>query len=212
MNRLAFCSRCAHHSGPLHKPLRRSVARRNQDTLLRRPLIEPVRRWRDHDLPPTGLRAGALGFGQPRQRANFEFTAITAVIPVKYKDFGAFEGELITRAWPPVAGLASQYGHGFDRPPPLRGRLGDLAKTLLPSVLRPPLYGLRQRRRNASLPPLLGADYVESVLPKGVQWMRSLFRQERMTDPLQISRLLTAEYLARWLGSRTRADWLEISP
>jgi hypothetical protein len=141
-----------------------------------------------------------------------EIADFAATIPIKYKDFGAFEGELITRAWPPVAGLASQYGHGFDRPPPLRRRLGDLAKILLPSVLRPPLYGLRQRRRNASLPPLLGADYVESVLPEGVQWMRSLFRQERMTDPLQISRLLTAEYLARWLGSRTRADWLEISP
>jgi len=136
-----------------------------------------------------------------------EVADFSATIPVTYKDAGAFEGELIARAWPSVAGLASQYGHGFDQPPPLRRRLGDLVKTQLPPALRPLLYGWRQRRRPAPQIPLLGGSYVAAALPEGVQWMRTLFEPSRMTDAGQISRVLTAEYLACWLGDRARADW-----
>jgi asparagine synthase (glutamine-hydrolysing) len=137
-----------------------------------------------------------------------EITQFAATIPVSYKASGTFEAELIARLWPPVAGLASQYGHGFHRPPPLWRRIKEHAKMLVRPAWRPPLYALRQKYSVFPSAPLLGQDYVAAVLPDGVVWMRPLFHRHRMTSPLQISRLLTAEYLAQWLGGRAHADWL----
>jgi hypothetical protein len=135
-------------------------------------------------------------------------TEHASVIPISWKNHGAYEAELIRRADPRLASYPSQYGHDFSGPPPLVRRLTDYATYLRPPWLRRFAYRVKNRvRRPARWPDYLQQEYRDAALPDGVQVMTELFQVERVTDPAQLARILTLEYLIRQFQGKIRVDF-----
>jgi hypothetical protein len=144
----------------------------------------------------------ALPFLEPR------VTEHASVIPIGWKNHGAYEAELIRRADPRLATYLSGYGHDFSGPPPLSRRLADYGTYLRPPWLRRFAYRVKNRvRRAGELSDYLHKDYRDAALPGGVQIMTELFRLDRVGDPAQTARILTLEYLIRQFDGRIRVDF-----
>ncbi|MGC2199350.1 MAG: hypothetical protein WA633_04260, partial [Stellaceae bacterium] len=135
-------------------------------------------------------------------------TQHASVIPIAWKNHGAYEAELIRRADPRLASYPSSYGHDFSGAPPLSRRLADYGTYLRPPWLRRFAYRVKKRvRRPSDLPDYLQSKYLEAALPGGVQVMTELFQLDRISDPAQTARILTLEYLVRQFEGRIRIDF-----
>jgi len=135
-------------------------------------------------------------------------TEHASVIPIAWKNHGAYEAELIRRADPRLASYPSGYGHDFSGPPPLARRLTDYATYLRPPWLRRFAYRVKNRvRRSAEWPDYLRQEYRDAALPGGVHIMSELFRLDRVTDPAQTARILSLEYLIRQFEGQIRVDF-----
>jgi hypothetical protein len=135
-------------------------------------------------------------------------TEHASVIPIAWKNHGAYEAELIRRADARLAAYPSGYGHDFGGPPPLARRLADYGTFLRPPWLRRFAYRVKNRvRRPAELPDYLQKEYRDAALPGGVQVMTELFQLDRVSDPAQTARILTLEYLVRQFDGRIRVDF-----
>jgi hypothetical protein len=135
-------------------------------------------------------------------------TEHASVIPIGWKNHGAYEAELIRRADPRLASYPSGYGHDFSGPPPLTRRLADYGTYLRPPWLRRFVYRVKHRvRRAGELPDYLHKEYRDAALPGGVQVMNELFQLDRVSDPAQMARILTLEYLVRQFEGRIRVDF-----
>jgi hypothetical protein len=133
-------------------------------------------------------------------------TDVGVTVPARHKQAGRFEAALIARARPAVAAVRSQYGHNFLGKPPLRRRVRDHAKSVVPPAVRPYLHGGRQRLV-ADPGGYLAAPFVAAALPSGVEITAGLMRSESLTDRKQRSRLLTVEYLAQNLSPTVAWEW-----
>lgn len=128
-------------------------------------------------------------------------TEHASVIPIGWKNHGAFEAELIRRADHRLAQYPSLYGHNFSGPPPLGRRFADYGTYLRPPWLRRFTHRVKNRaRQGAQWTGYLGEAYRNAVLPGGVEAMNALFRFDRITDPAQMGRILSLEYLVRQFG------------
>jgi asparagine synthase (glutamine-hydrolysing) len=135
-------------------------------------------------------------------------TEHASVIPIAWKNHGAYEAELIRRADPRLASYPSGYGHDFSGPPPLVRRLADYATYLRPPWLRRFAYRVKNRVRPATeWPDYLQQEYRDAALPGGVQIMAELFQLDQVADPAQTARILTLEYLARQFEGRLRVEF-----
>ena len=134
-------------------------------------------------------------------------TEHASVIPIGWKNHGAYEAELIRRADPRLASYPSGYGHDFSGRPPLVRRLTDYGTYLRPPWLRRFAYRLKKRVRHSEWPVYLLKEYCDAALPDGVQVMRKLFHLDRVHDPSQIARILTLEYLIKQFDGRIRVDF-----
>lgn len=135
-------------------------------------------------------------------------TEHASIIPIGWKNHGAYEAELIRRADRRLASYPSGYGHDFSGPPPLARRLADYGTYLRPPWLRRFSYRVKNRmRRVTEWPDYLHDEYRDAVLPGGVQIMSALFQLDRVTDPAQMGRILTLEYLTRQFEGRVRVDF-----
>lgn len=144
----------------------------------------------------------ALPFLEPR------VTEHASIIPIGWKNHGAYEAELIRRADPRLAAYPSGYGHDFYGPPPLSRRLVDYGTYLRPPWLRRFAYRVKHRvRRPGELPNYLRKEYRDAAQPGGVQVMTELFQLDRIGDPAQIARILTLEYLVRQFDGQIRVDF-----
>jgi asparagine synthase (glutamine-hydrolysing) len=136
-------------------------------------------------------------------------TEHASVIPIGWKNHGAYEAELIRRADPRLASYPSGYGHDFGGPPPLTRRLADYGTYLRPPWLRRFAYRLKNRvRRSGDWPVYLLKEYRDAALPDGVQVMSKLFHIDKVGDPDQIGRILTLEYLIKQFDSRIHVNFL----
>jgi asparagine synthase (glutamine-hydrolysing) len=134
-------------------------------------------------------------------------TEHASVIPIAWKNHGAYEAELIRRADPKLACYPSIYGHDFGGSPPLSRRLVDYTTYLRPPWLRRFSYRVKHRaRRSGEWPEYLRKAYRDAALPGGVQVMNALFQLDRVADPAQLARILSLEYLIRQFGGRVRLD------
>ena len=139
-------------------------------------------------------------------------TEHASVIPIAWKNHGAYEAELIRRADPRLASYPSGYGHDFSGPPPLGRRLTDYATYLRPPWLRRFAYRVKNRARHpAEWPEYLQQEYRDAALLGGVQVVSELFQLDRVTDPAQTARILTLEYLIRQFDGRIRVDFYRSS-
>jgi hypothetical protein len=135
-------------------------------------------------------------------------TEHASIIPIGWKNHGAYEAELIRRADPRLASYPSGYGHDFNGPPPLARRLADYGTYLRPPWLRRYAYRLKNRLRSSGkLPEYLCQEYRDAALPDGVRVMTELFRLDRVGDPAQTARILTLEYLINQFEGRIRVDF-----
>ncbi len=135
-------------------------------------------------------------------------TEHASVIPIGWKNHGAYEAELIRRADPRLASYPSGYGHDFSGPPPLARRLADYGTYLRPPWLRRFTYRVKNRvLRSGELPDYLRQEYRDAALPGGIQVMDRLFRLDRVTDPAQTARILTLEYLVSQFDRQIRVDF-----
>ena len=135
-------------------------------------------------------------------------TEHASVIPIGWKNHGAYEAELIRRADPRLASYPSGYGHDFSGPPPLARRLADYGTYLRPPWLRRFTYRVKNRvLRSGESPDYLRQEYRDAALPGGIQVMDRLFRLDRVTDPAQTARILTLEYLVSQFDRQIRVDF-----
>lgn len=134
-------------------------------------------------------------------------TEHASVIPIGWKNHGAYEAELIRRADRRLASYPSGYGHDFSGAPPLSRRLTDYGTFLRPPWLRRFSYRVKNRvRRAGELPDYLHKEYRDAALPGGVHVMSDLFQLDRIADPGQLARVLSLEYLIRQFDGRIRVD------
>jgi asparagine synthase (glutamine-hydrolysing) len=150
--------------------------------------------------------AGRYGFtGMPYLERSI--TEHASALPLRWKNHGAYEAELIRRVDSRLAEYPSIYGHEFSRPPPLSRRISDYSTYLRPPWLRRYTYRLRNLRRAGDWSGYLGTAYRDTVLPEGPQTLRRLFRLERIVDAAQYARILSLEYALRFFGGRVRTDF-----
>jgi hypothetical protein len=134
-------------------------------------------------------------------------TEHASALPLRWKNHGAYEAELIRRVDSRLAGYPSIYGHDFSGSPPLSRRLFDYSTYLRPPWLRRYTYRLKYSHRRGDWPAYMASRYRDAVLPGGITVPRRLFRLERVGDPLQYTRILSLEYVLRQFGSRVRVDF-----
>jgi len=134
-------------------------------------------------------------------------TEHASALPLRWKNHGAYEAELIRRVDTRLAGYPSLYGHNFSGPPPLSRRLFDYLTYLRPPWLRRFTYRLRYFRRPGNWPAYLASRYREAVLPGEIAVSRRLFQLERVSDPLQYARILSLEYAVCQFGGRVKVDF-----
>jgi hypothetical protein len=134
-------------------------------------------------------------------------TEHASAIPLRWKNHGAYEAELIRRVDSRLAEYRSIYGHDFSRPLPLSRRLSDCLTHIRPPWLRRYTYRLRYSRRAGDWPAYLASPYRDAVLPGGGTVSRRLFQLNRVADPLQYTRILSLEYAFRQFCGRVKADF-----
>ena len=100
---------------------------------------------------------------------------------------------------PELARHPSDYGHAFDREPPLARIVKDYATLLRPPWLRRLSYRI-QHRRPAPRPVLLRPEWLGTVIDPALPRLRPFFHVERVADPALFARLATLEYLFADLG------------
>lgn len=122
--------------------------------------------------------------------------------PLQHKTMGRLQARMIAKADPALAAYPSAYGYSFDREPPLSYRLKYLGTYLRPPSLRRFTYRLR---RQPPLPQQLLSPYREAVLGE-LAYIQDYLQIESLTDPGQLSRALTAEYLFQWANSEHGAE------
>jgi hypothetical protein len=149
--------------------------------------------------------AGRHGFtGMPYlERAVTEHAS---ALPLRWKNHGGYEAELIRRVDSRLAGYPSIYGHSFARPPPFTRRLSDYWTYLRPPWLRRYTYRLRYYHRSSDWS-YLASPYRDAVLPDGITVLRRLFRLDRVVDQAQYARILSLEYALRFFNGRIRVEF-----
>ena len=118
-------------------------------------------------------------------------------VPLRHKTFGLLQARMIAKADPVLAAYPSAYGYPFDAEPPLSYRLKYLTTYLRPPGLRRFTYRLR---RQPPLPRQLQPPYREAVLGE-IDYIQDYLKIDRLTDPGQLNRALTAEHLFQWAGA-----------
>lgn len=123
-------------------------------------------------------------------------------VPIKYKNFGHFEANMIRAVDARLAGYPSSYGHNFIKSPPPRRIAKDLVTHLRPCWLRGSIYRIRNRLRHSGQPVWLSAAYRQAVMDDDFPYLRHWFQVGRIHDSQQLNRICTLEYLFQKIGPR----------
>jgi asparagine synthase (glutamine-hydrolysing) len=128
-----------------------------------------------------------------------DLVRLAVAVPLSLKNHGRFEAGLIRAVSPALAGYVSDYGHAFDRDPPLSRIVKDYATLLRPPWLRRYTYRLRYRQAGPR-PQWLEPHMLQRVLDVRMPVMTRFFRLRRVNDPEVFARIATLEYLFANLG------------
>ena len=134
-------------------------------------------------------------------------TEHASALPLRWKNHGAYEAELIRRVDSQLAGYPSGYDHNFSAPPPLSRRLSDYLTHLRPPSLRRYTYRVKYFRRSNDWSVYLSSPYRDAVLPGGVVISRRLFQLDQVADELQYARILSLEYTLRQFDGRIKVEF-----
>ncbi len=133
-----------------------------------------------------------------------EYQTVRAAIrtPLKYKNFGRLEAEMIRSMDPELAAFPSAYGHAFDGPPSAGHIWKERLTYLRPPRLRRYSFRLRQRLSTPPRPFYLTIPYVKAALDTRFPVMNMFVDVPKIRDPEQLRRLATLEYFFTRTG-----DW-----
>jgi asparagine synthase (glutamine-hydrolysing) len=125
-------------------------------------------------------------------------------LPMRLKQAGWFEAQLLDRIDPSLAAQPSAYGHDFTTPPNRRHRFDEWATRVRPMWLRKNSYAIQRRLRPLSDEHggLFGTDYMARVIDLDFPAMRRYFRIENVADSGLWRRIACLEYFAAHLGTR----------
>jgi asparagine synthase (glutamine-hydrolysing) len=138
---------------------------------------------------------------------NTRITDLASRIPVRWKDHGVLEAELIRLADARLASYPSVYGHNFLSTPRFRVRMRNCMTYFRPPALRRFTHRIKHRwQGNRLWPGYLTPVYVNAVLPDGLQEMQAFFRPDRVRDLGQLARIFSLEYLLRQFGHQVRIE------
>jgi asparagine synthase (glutamine-hydrolysing) len=125
-------------------------------------------------------------------------------LPLRLKNAGAFESQLLAMIDPGLAAHPSVYGHDFLEPPSRSHRFSEWNTRIRPIWLRQRSYALQRRRgpMEDEHGGLISRDYIGSVVDLEFPVMRRFFRTEQITDSSLMRRIANLEYFASYLGSK----------
>lgn len=116
-------------------------------------------------------------------------------IPLKFKNHGIFQAELIKAVSPELAAYMSDYGHSFDRKIPAKVKFRSYLTYYRPPSLRRYSYALQHRMRKLTLPKTLSPEYLDPLFKNGQPHMSQYFKINKIRDAALLGRILTLEYL-----------------
>lgn len=131
---------------------------------------------------------------------DYRIVKDAVAIPMKFKNFGNFEGMLINRINSRLAAYPSAYGHSFSHEAPLEKKLKEVATYMRPSILRKYLFRIKTRKSKAVLPYYLSPEYRGNVLQDGFVYGHEFFKTNLINDNEQFNRLCTLEYVFQRLS------------
>lgn len=120
-------------------------------------------------------------------------------IPLKYKNHGVFQGDLINKVSPNLAAYPSDYGFSFNEPVPFKTKVKNNLTIYRPSLLRRYSYSIQQKMATRSLPATLSPGYIDPLFQKGTPYMDQFFKMNEIKDGALLGRALTLEYLFQHL-------------
>jgi asparagine synthase (glutamine-hydrolysing) len=125
-------------------------------------------------------------------------------LPLREKNAGSFEAQLLATIDPALAAHPSAYGHDFLEPPSRQHRFAEWSTRIRPTWLRQRSYALRRWRGPVADEHggLITAEYVGKAVDLEFPVMRRFFRTEQITDSSLMRRIANLEYLAAYLGSK----------
>lgn len=128
-------------------------------------------------------------------------------VPLRMRNAGQFEAQLLNAIDPALARRQSAYGHDFATPPSLRHRFQEWSTRIRPSWLRKRSYAIQRRLRPMSDEHggLFGPEYMGRVIDLEFPIMRRYFHPEKIGDSGLWRRIACLEYFATFLGSRLSA-------
>jgi asparagine synthase (glutamine-hydrolysing) len=121
-------------------------------------------------------------------------------VPLRWKQFGIFQGRLIKALNPRLAAHMSSHGYRFDRDPPWRARLGDLRLLSQPLAVRRHNFRIKQfMGARAARPQELSDKFLETVINPAFPRTSVLINPQKLTDATQFQRLAVLEYMMQTL-------------
>jgi asparagine synthase (glutamine-hydrolysing) len=152
------------------------------------------RYWTGRDVN-LNLRFGQMFF--PFMQA--QLIQDTAEIPIRFKNYGRLETQLIDRLDSSMAKYPSSYGYRFCDPPPLRYRAKTCFTLFRPPWLRRYSYRLRFASRRKR-PMFLAPDRLGTLMDSSMPYMHRYFRIDRLHDADALNRVATMEYIFQRYG------------
>jgi len=116
-------------------------------------------------------------------------------IPLKYKNHGQFQADLIKEISPALAHYTSDYGYAFDQPPPLKARIKNYLTLWRPAWLRRYSYALQHKMKKLDLPKSMQPEFIQDIIDPNLPHMCRYFKVEHIRDAGLLARLYTLEYL-----------------
>ncbi len=116
-------------------------------------------------------------------------------IPLKMKNHGQYQAELIRIINPKLASYPSDYGYKFNQAVSAKVKLKNYLTYYRPLLLRRRSYALQQRMRALQMP-----DTLKPLFTEGCPHMAQYFKIDQIKDASLLGRIYTMEYLFDHFG------------
>lgn len=127
-------------------------------------------------------------------------------VPLKEKNCGRFEGWLIRKINPDLAGYNSCYGHNFSSNPPIKQQLIEYSTIFRPTWIRRYTYRIKIQAQRRKGPYFQMDDWRAKLLGGGFPYMSRFFKIDSIRDQSHYNRICTLEYLFQRVGSDMPGD------
>lgn len=120
---------------------------------------------------------------------------IALQIPLRYKNHGSFEADLIRLIDPTLAGFETAYGQTFSESPSIKRIIKDNLTVCRPVIARRLSYRIKTRFRKLARFAPLTTEYLAGVFDTSFPCTGQYFKVERVKNAGYFNRICTLEYL-----------------